>query len=180
MKPPPNACSRDSRNLVLFALYDGKNGQSRIVKHLWSQCVTASAPDYDALIAMARTARERAYCPYSGFAVGAAALTASGKVFLGCNVENAAYPAAICAERSALVGAYAAGEREIVAIAVVADTPEPVSPCGTCRQVIHELARGAKVVLANMRGDVALITPQDLLPGGFTSASLPLKGRIEG
>jgi cytidine deaminase len=128
--------------------------------------------DYDALIAMAREARERAYIPYSGFAVGAAALTASGQVFLGCNVENAAYPATICAERAALVSAYAAGEREIVALAVVADTPGPVSPCGTCRQVIHELAPRATVALANLRGDVALTTPAELLPGGFTSDDL--------
>jgi len=130
---------------------------------------------WDALIALAREARERAYCPYSNFAVGAAALTASGRVFLGCNVENAAYPATICAERTALVGAYAAGEREIVALAVIADTPGPVSPCGTCRQVIHELAPGAAVVLANLRGEVAVMAPRDLLPGGFDPKDLPPK-----
>jgi cytidine deaminase len=139
--------------------------------------VTQSTPNYNALVAQARLARERAYCPYSGFAVGAAVLTASGRVFLGCNVENAAYPATICAERSAWVGAYAAGEREIVAIAVVADTPDPVSPCGTCRQVIHELARSASVALANMRGDVALTTPGELLPGGFTANDLHWNNR---
>ncbi|KPV48950.1 cytidine deaminase, partial [Kouleothrix aurantiaca] len=82
-------------------------------------------PDYSELVAHAREARERAYCPYSHFAVGAAVLTSSGRVFPGCNVENAAYPATICAERAALMGAYAAGERTIVAIAVVADTPTP-------------------------------------------------------
>ena len=131
--------------------------------------------EYAGLVALAREARERAYCPYSGFAVGAAALTASGRVFLGCNVENAAYPAAICAERTALVSAYAAGERAIVALAVVADTPGPVSPCGTCRQVIHELAPSARVALANLRGDLALTTPQELLPGGFTPDDLPSK-----
>jgi cytidine deaminase len=124
-------------------------------------------------VEQASAARERAYCPYSGFAVGAAALTASGRVFPGCNVENAAYPATICAERAALLGAYAAGEREIVALAVVADTLAPVSPCGTCRQVIHELAPRCTVVLANTRGDVRLTTPQELLPGGFTGEDLP-------
>jgi cytidine deaminase len=132
-------------------------------------------PDYTALVARARDARERAYCPYSGFAVGAAALTASGQVFLGCNVENAAYPAAICAERAALVSAYAAGEREIVALAVIADAPEPVSPCGTCRQVISELAPRCTLALSNMHGDVRLTTPQELLPGGFTAEALPPK-----
>jgi cytidine deaminase len=124
-------------------------------------------------VAQAATARERAYCPYSGFAVGAAVLTASGRVFPGCNVENAAYPSTICAERAALLGAYAAGEREIVALAVIADTAGPVSPCGTCRQVIHELAPGCAVTLANTRGDIRLTTPQELLPGGFTPEDLP-------
>ena len=132
-------------------------------------------PDYSALIAQAIAARERAYCPYSQFAVGAAALSGSGRVFLGCNVENAAYPATVCAERTALLSAYAAGEREIVALAVVADTPGPVSPCGTCRQVIHELAPHCSVALANMRGDMHLATPQELLPGGFDGDSLPAK-----
>ena len=121
----------------------------------------------------AAAAREQAYCPYSGFAVGAVVLTASGRVFPGCNVENAAYSAAICAERAALLGAYAAGEREIVALAVIADTAAPVSPCGICRQVIHELAPRCTVVLANTRGDVQLTTPQQLLPGGFTGEDLP-------
>ena len=115
-------------------------------------------PDYAALVALAREARSRAYCPYSGFAVGAAALTSSGRVFMGCNVENAAYPAAVCAERTALLSAYAAGEREIVALAV-----------------IYELAPGCRVALANLRGDIALTTPQELLPGGFTGDDLPSK-----
>jgi cytidine deaminase len=130
-------------------------------------------PDYTELVAAARAARSRAYCPYSGFAVGAAALTASGRVFPGCNVENAAYPTTVCAERTALLSAYAAGERAILALAVVADTPDPVSPCGTCRQVVLELAPNCTVVLANMRGATLLISPQELLPGGFTGEMLP-------
>jgi cytidine deaminase len=135
----------------------------------------ATPADYTALIAQAIAARERAYCPYSGFAVGAAVLTASERIFPGCNVENAAYPATVCAERTALLSAYAAGDREIIAIAVVADTAGPVSPCGTCRQVIHELAPHCSVILANLRGDLYLTTPQELLPGGFTSEDLPAK-----
>src|SRR5262245_36644472 len=106
--------------------------------------------NYTALIAQAVAARERAYCPYSSFAVGAAVLTASERIFHGCNVENAAYPATVCAERTALLSAYAAGERDLIALAVVADTPGPVSPCGTCRQVIHELAPHCTVILANL------------------------------
>jgi cytidine deaminase len=129
--------------------------------------------EYPALVMAARAAREQAYAPYSRFAVGAAALTASGRIFPGCNVENAAYPACLCAERVALVSAYAAGEHEIVALAVVADTPGPVSPCGTCRQVILELAPRCVITLANMRGDTLQTTPDALLPGGFTAESLP-------
>ena len=125
------------------------------------------------LVDEARKVRERAYAPYSRFAVGAAALTAAGQIFAGCNVENAAYPACLCAERVALTSAYAAGEREIVALAVVADSPEPVSPCGVCRQVILELAPHATILLANMRGELLQTTPDALLPGGFTAAALP-------
>lgn len=126
-------------------------------------------PDYTELVAQARAARDRAYCPYSNFAVGAAALANDGRVFPGCNVENAAFPASICAERAALISAYSAGARGVAALAVIADTPGPVSPCGTCRQVIHELAPGCTVVLANMHGQLYVTTPQQLLPGGFTS-----------
>jgi cytidine deaminase len=130
-------------------------------------------PDEQELLAAAQKARERAYTPYSRFAVGAAALTASGRIFLGCTIENAAYPATLCAERVALTSAYAAGEREIVALAVVADTPTPVSPCGMCRQVLFELAPHCTVLLANTRGELAQTTPAALLPGGFTAESLP-------
>lgn len=128
--------------------------------------------DAAALVAAATAARERAYAPYSRFAVGAAVLTAAGRVFPGCNVENAAYSATCCAERTALFSAYAAGERQIRAIAVVADTPGPVSPCGVCRQVLAELAPGAAVILANTSGATHHTTPEELLPGAFTSADL--------
>jgi cytidine deaminase len=130
--------------------------------------------DFGALIAAAREARQRAYCPYSRFAVGAAALSAEGQLFLGCNIENAAYPACVCAERVALLSAYAAGVREIVALAVVADTPGPVSPCGTCRQVIFELAPRCTVALANLGDALLLTSPEGLLPGGFSPESLPI------
>jgi cytidine deaminase len=129
--------------------------------------------DYTALIDAAREARERAYAPYSRFAVGAAVLTKSGQLFLGCNIENAAFPATVCAERTALFSAYAAGEREVLALAVVADTEGPVSPCGTCRQVIFELAPHSTVILANMHDAQVITAPHQLLPGGFTADSLP-------
>lgn len=125
------------------------------------------------LVAAAREARERAYCPYSRFAVGAAVRTASGMVFPGCNIENAAYPDTICAERAALAGAYAAGQREIVALAVIADTAAPVSPCGSCRQIMFELAPNAVIVLANLAGALRVTSMDELLPGAFPPSDLP-------
>jgi cytidine deaminase len=138
--------------------------------------MSAPPADIPALVAAAVAARERAYAPYSGFAVGAAVLTAGGRVFPGCNIENASYPATVCAERAALFGAYTAGERRIAALAVVADTPGPVSPCGVCRQVIVELAPGATVILANTSGATYVTSPQELLPGAFDPADLPPRG----
>lgn len=132
-----------------------------------------TTPDYAALLEAAKAARALAYAPYSRFAVGAAVQTASGRVFAGCNIENAAYPVTICAERVALFSAYAAGEREVVALAVVADTDGPVSPCGSCRQVIFELAPASTVLLGNLHGATYATTPDGLLPGGFTAESLP-------
>ncbi|NNJ12271.1 cytidine deaminase [Chloroflexales bacterium ZM16-3] len=129
-------------------------------------------PDYAALAAAALEARGRAYAPYSHFYVGAAALTASGKIFLGGNIENAAYPMTVCAERVAIFSAYAAGEREIVALAVVTPTDDVASPCGACRQVIFELASHSKVLLLNLSGAQRLVTPQDLLPHGFGAQQL--------
>jgi cytidine deaminase len=93
-------------------------------------------PDDTALISAALTARSLAYTPYSNFNVGAAVLTASGRIFSGGNIENASYPMTLCAERVALVSAYAAGERTIQALAVVTPTLDVASPCGACRQVI--------------------------------------------
>jgi cytidine deaminase len=88
------------------------------------------------LLDQARRAREAAYAPYSHFRVGAAVLTAAGEIFSGCNIENASLGATICAERVAILAAVAAGCRDLTALAVVADTPDPVAPCGLCRQVL--------------------------------------------
>lgn len=124
------------------------------------------------LIQAASAARERAYAPYSGFAVGAAVLTAAGEIFAGCNIENAAYPLTLCAERVALFSAYAAGQREIAALAVVTPTDDVASPCGACRQVIFELAPRGEIILANMRGQWRSTTPRELLPHGFGPGQL--------
>jgi len=126
----------------------------------------------DELVAAAAVARGRAYAPYSGFAVGAALLTGSGAVVPGANLENAAYPVTICAERAAVAAAISAGERQLVALAVIADSPEPVPPCGMCRQVLAELGPGLEVVLANTAGARVRTTPAELLPGAFGPADL--------
>jgi len=130
----------------------------------------ANTPAHDDLLAHAGRAREHAYAPYSNFRVGAALMTCSGDLYLGCNVENAAYGLCNCAERTALFGAVAAGctPGDFVALAVVADTPEPVNPCGACRQVMAELCDEAMpVLLGNLDGDTRLTTVAELLPGSF-------------
>jgi cytidine deaminase len=129
-------------------------------------------PEYAALIEAALQARSLAYAPYSRFQVGAAALTASGRIFRGGNIENAAYPMTVCAERVALFNAYAHEEREIIALAVVTATDDVASPCGACRQVIFELAPRCQVLLLNLAGASRLTTPQVLLPHGFGPTQL--------
>jgi cytidine deaminase len=129
--------------------------------------VAKNTMNYTMLINAAQKARERAYVPYSGFAVGAAVLTASGDIFVGCNIENAAYPLTLCAERVALFSAYANGAQAITALAVVTPTESISSPCGGCRQVIIELAPRCVVLLLNKHGEQRQVSPQDLLPFSF-------------
>jgi len=128
------------------------------------------------LIQDAKMAREKAYVPYSNFGVGAALLRTDGKVYQGCNIENAAYSMCNCAERTALFKAYSEGDRDFQMLAVVADTDRPCSPCGACRQVISELCpRDMKVVLTNLKGDIQEITVEELLPVAFTPEDLHAK-----
>jgi cytidine deaminase len=116
-------------------------------------------------------ARSNAYAPYSSYAVGAALLTDSGRVFSGVNVENAAYPDSICAERSAVFSAVSAGERTFVAIAVASDNAG--SPCGSCRQVLAEFGLAMDVFLVDKQGVIQLeTTVADLLPNAFGSSDL--------
>lgn len=129
--------------------------------------------DKTGLIDEAKKAREMAYVPYSKFKVGAALLTKDGKVYRGCNIENAAYNMCNCAERTALFKAYSEGDKEYAALAVVADTDRPVSPCGACRQVISELCpKEMKVILTNLKNDIQELTVEELLPGAFSSEDL--------
>jgi cytidine deaminase len=134
--------------------------------------VTESITDAE-LIRLAMQARERAYAPYSNFPVGAALLGQSGRVYTGCNVENASYPLVMCAERAAVFAAVAEGERHFEAIAVVSDTG--AMPCGACRQVLREFG-GAdgdlRVVVADTTERAQTFTIADLLPAAFTPAQL--------
>ena len=119
------------------------------------------------LLNAALSARERAYAPYSKFLVGAAVLAKNGKIYTGCNIENASYGLTVCAERNALFSAVGAGEREFTALCVVGDTEAPISPCGACRQVMAEF-KVPRIILANLKGDVKEYTLEELLPYGFS------------
>lgn len=127
------------------------------------------------LIKAAQEARHHAYAPYSHYLVGAALLTKSGRIYTGVNVENAAYPTGICAERVAIFTAVSEGEREFQAIAVV--TTNGGSPCGACRQVLAEFGLNTVVFLADQDGEIILETSvADLLPGAFTATDLEGRG----
>jgi cytidine deaminase len=119
------------------------------------------------LMSAATEARLRAYAPYSKFLVGAALIAKDGRIFTGCNVENLSYGLTICAERNALFAAVAAGVKEFAAIAIVADTREPISPCGACRQVMAEFG-DFRIISATLDGKVFASTVGELLPRGKT------------
>lgn len=123
------------------------------------------------LIETAKKYRERAYCPYSKFQVGAAVLTKQGNIYGGCNIENASYPLTNCAERTAVFKAVSEGERSFEAIAVVGDTEGPCSPCGACRQVMAEF-RIPRIIMANLKGDVKEVSLEEILPFAFTDEEL--------
>ncbi len=131
--------------------------------------------DQKKLIDAAIKARENSYSPYSHFKVGAAILLTNGKIISGTNIENSSYGLSMCAERNTIFQTYCLGykKEDIVALAVVADTEGPCSPCGACRQVIDELLPdGAPIVLANLKGDVVEIKKEDLLPYSFKPEDL--------
>ncbi len=122
------------------------------------------------LLDYALKARENAHAPYSNFKVGAAVQTDSGTIYSGCNVENVAYPEGTCAEAGAIAAMCAAGDRKITEVAVVADSPMPITPCGGCRQKIAEFAAPDVVVrMHTIDGASMELTVAELLPGVFTS-----------
>lgn len=127
------------------------------------------------LIERAKQARELSYSPYSNFKVGAALLCKDGNVFIGTNVENSSYPLCMCAERNALYNAYMHGykKEDFLALALCADTEEPCSPCGACRQVMSEIfPSNAPVYMSNLKGDIKETTVSELLPFAFSEKDL--------
>ena len=127
------------------------------------------------LVTKAIAARELSYSPYSKFKVGAALLCKDGKVFVGANVENSSYPLCMCAERNAIYNAMMNGYKksDFVSLAIAADTDEPCSPCGACRQVISELfPREGEIVLANLKGNIKTSNIEELLPFAFSGDDL--------
>ena len=125
------------------------------------------------LIEAAADVRKNAHAPYSKFKVGAALRSTSGTVYVGCNVENVAYPEGTCAEAGAIAAMVAAGETAIAEVAVIADSPTPVPPCGGCRQKLAEFAAGdVRVTMATTGGASTAVTVADLLPGAFGAAHM--------
>lgn len=124
------------------------------------------------LKAAAKAAAAKAYAPYSKFRVGAAVLTGSGKIFSGCNVENASYGLCNCAERTAIFSAVAAGERRIRCVVVYTPTKTATAPCGACRQVINEFGPAARVISFCLGREEINVSLEALLPGAFGPADL--------
>ncbi|HZS38787.1 MAG TPA: cytidine deaminase [Polyangia bacterium] len=129
--------------------------------------------DMDALIAAAKAVRKNAHAPYSRYQVGAAVRGDDGKIYAGCNVENASYGLALCAERGAVAQAIAAGAKKITAAAVITSTSPPAAPCGMCRQTLAEFARDLPIALINDAGERVDVTLAELLPRAFRSEDLP-------
>ncbi len=128
--------------------------------------------NFQSLIEAAQNARLQAVAPFSGFSVGAAVRSESGKVYTGCNIESASYGLTVCAERVAIWKALSEGERQFTELAVVADTETLTPPCGTCRQIIWEFARGATIVFANLKGESETFHMAELLPRAFDARFL--------
>jgi cytidine deaminase len=128
--------------------------------------------EYDALIAAATKVRENAHAKFSNFKVGAALRTPTGKIYSGCNIENASYGLTLCAERVAIFKAVSEGDRRFDAIAVVADTDTLTPPCGACRQIIWEFCGDVPVILGNLHGKTEVLRMSQLFPKPFDSSNL--------
>ncbi len=119
------------------------------------------------LIKEALIARTKAYAPYSKFKVGAALETKDGKIYTGCNIENASYGCTICAERVAIAKAVSEGNKKFKRIVVIADSQRPCPPCGICRQMLYEFAPNIEVIMANLKGDISSKNISELLSNAF-------------
>ena len=126
------------------------------------------------LVEQAKQVMKMAYVPYSEFPVGAALLTREGKIFTGCNIENASYGATNCAERTAFFKAISEGYKDFVALAVVSEHPGYTYPCGICRQVIQEFAKDIEVIFQNKEGKTLILRIKDLLPYAFDEEDLEI------
>jgi cytidine deaminase len=124
------------------------------------------------LVEMAKAARLHSVAPFSNFLVGAAARTADGKVYTGCNIESASYGLTVCGERVAIWKALSEGERDFTELAIVADTESLTPPCGTCRQIIWEFCKNAVLILANLQGETQQCSIKELLPRAFDARFL--------
>ena len=131
--------------------------------------------NFEPLIDAAKHARMQSVAPFSNFLVGAAVKTEGGKIYTGCNIESASYGLTVCAERVAIWKALSEGERQFTQLAVVADTETLTPPCGTCRQIIWEFARGTTIVFANLNGKREEFHIADLLPRAFDARFLKNK-----
>jgi len=129
-------------------------------------------PWKDELLGAAIQVRERAHAPFSGFKVGAAILDANGRIFTGCNVENATYGLTMCAERVAVFKAISEGAAKLERVVVVADTQPLTPPCGACRQILWEFCRDAELILANLAGEQEIMTIRQILPRPFDDSFL--------
>jgi len=136
-----------------------------------------SEEDFQPLIEAALRARLQSVAPFSKFLVGAAVKTENGKVYTGCNIESASYGLTVCAERVAIWKALSEGERHFTELAVVADTEVLTPPCGTCRQIIWEFAKGAKIVFANLDGESETFQIAELLQRAFDARFLKSAGQ---
>jgi len=135
--------------------------------------MTLARDPEDRLVHLASEAQKKAYAPYSGFSVGAALLSKDGRIFTGCNVENASFGLSMCAERNAVAAAVAAGARELTAIAIVTSGAAPASPCGACRQVLAEFGDFA-VIQAGAGGERQRASVAELLPQAFSRDDLSM------
>jgi len=145
-----------------------KQVQSQTIEEIKAELEAMIAPEFlDELLNQAKMVYEQAYVPYSHYPVGAAVLFSSGKIYSGCNVENASYGLTVCAERNAIFQAIARGERVLKGIVIAVPSDTFPSPCGACRQVIREFAVDSPVILMNGQGQIRWTSLKALLPEAF-------------